>query len=44
MKIEIDFGKYIKKAREVLNSLAEEVEDTKISIEIKKESRTESGE
>lgn len=42
MKIEIDFGKHVKKAREVLNSLIEGAEDTKISIEIERESRTES--
>lgn len=41
MKLEIDFGKHVEKAREVLNSLIEEAEDTKISIEFKRESRNE---
>lgn len=40
MKLEIDFGKTVRKAREVVNSLIEGAEDTKISVEVKRESRT----
>lgn len=41
MKLEIDFGKHVKNAREIVNNLIEEAEDTKISIKIERENRTE---
>lgn len=49
MKIEIDIGEQIEKAEKIVDNLVKEVEnsvegvkDTKISIEVSKESRTES--